>query len=60
MKSLELMNKNGIIPWSLIRTIAKLLVSSNKSQFGLRDDPYSDDWTDFVMNGGKATICDDR
>ena len=41
-KTLELMNKNGVIHSTLIRPVAKLLVPSNESQFRFHDDPDSD------------------
>ena len=60
VKTLELMNENGLIHRSLIRPIAKLLVPINKSQFRLNDDPDSDNWNDYVMNGQKVTIYDNK
>lgn len=59
-KALELMNKNGVIDPSLIRPLAKLLIPRNKSQFKLVDDPDSENWNDFKMNGEKVTIYDDK
>ena len=60
VKALELMNKNGVIHSSLIRPIAKLLVPTNKSLFRLYDDPDSDNWKDYEMNGEKVTIYDEK
>ena len=54
------MNKNGVIHSTLIRSIAELLVPSNKCQFRLREYPDSDFWNDCVMNGEKATLNDDK
>ena len=51
VKASELMNKNGLIHSSLIRPIAKLLISTNKSKFRLRDDPDSHNWNDYKVNG---------
>ena len=59
-KALELMNKNGVIDPRLIRQLAKLLIPKNKSQFKLVDDPDSENWKDFKMNGEKVTIYDDK
>ena len=59
-KALELMNKNGIVDSSLIRPIVKLLVPKNKSQFRLDDDPDSENWNDFKMDGEKVTVYDDK
>ena len=56
VKTLESMNKNETILSSMIRTIAKFLVPKSKSQFRLLDDPDSDNWNDYGMNGGKVTI----
>ena len=47
------MNKNPVIDSRLIGPKAKLLVPTNKSQFGIFDDPDSDNWNDNVMNGEK-------
>ena len=54
------MNKNEIIHSSLIRPIAKLLVRKSKSQFRLLNDPDSDNWKNYKMNGQKVTIYDDK
>ena len=54
VKALELMIKNGIIDSILIRPIAKLLIPTNKGQFRLYDDPDSDNWNDYAMNGEKV------
>ena len=56
VKALQLINQRGEIHSNLIRPIAKLLVPTNKSQFRLYDDPDSDNWKDYVMNGEKVTI----
>ena len=55
LKALELMNSNGVIHSSLIRPIAELLVPTNKSQFRFYDDPDSDNWKDYILNGEKVT-----
>ena len=60
VKALELMNKNGVINSSLITPLAKLLLPTNKSHFRLYDDPDSHNWNDYVMNGEKFTIPDDK
>ena len=60
VKALELKNSNGVIDSSLIRPLVKLLVSTNKSQFRLIDDPDSDKWEDCVMNGENFTIYEDK
>ena len=60
VKILELLNKNGIIQWSLITPKEKLLVLTNGSQFRLYHDPDSDKWNDLVMNGEKVTKYDDK
>ena len=44
----------------MIRPIAKFLLPTNQSQFRLRDDLDSAKWNDFVMNGEKVTIYDDK
>ena len=54
------MKKNGVVHSILIRPIAKHLVPRNKSQFRLLDDPDSDNWNDYKMNGEKVTIHDDK
>ena len=54
------MNKNEVIQSILIRAIAKLLVPKIGSQFRLKDDPESDNWTDYKMNGEKRTLYDDK
>ena len=60
VKTLESMNKKEVFHSSLIRPIAKLLVPKNRSQFRLIDDPDSDNWKDYKMNGEKVTIYDDQ
>ena len=60
IKTLELMNKNEVIHRSLIRPLAKLLVPRNRSQFRLDDDPDSDNWNDYEMNGQKVRIYDNK
>ena len=60
LKTLESMNKNEVIHSSLIRSIAKLLVPKNQSQFRLLDDPDSDNWNDYKMNGEKVSLYDDK
>ena len=60
VKILESMNKNEVIHSSLIRPIAKLVVPKNKSRFPLLDDPGSDNWNDYKMNGEKFTLYDDK
>ena len=59
-KVLELMSKNGVVHPSLMRAIAKPLVSSNKSQFWLYDVPDSNNWNHFEMKGEKLTIYDNK
>ena len=59
-KTLESMKKNGVIHSSLIRPIAKPLVLKTKSQFRLLDDPDSDKWNNYQMNGEKVTYYDDK
>ena len=54
------MNKNEVFHSCLIRSIAKLLVPKNKSQFRLVDDLDSDNWKDYKMHGGKVTIYHDK
>ena len=54
------MNRYGVIHPRLIRSIAKLLVSTNKNQLRLYDDLDSDNWKDYVMNGEKVTTYDDE
>ena len=44
----------------MIRTIAKLLVPKNKSQFRLLDDPDSVNWNDYKMNGEKVSLYVDK
>ena len=44
----------------MIRPIAKVLVPKNESQFRLLDDPGSDNWNDYKMNGEKVTLYDDK
>ena len=51
IKTLKLLNKNGVIHSNFIRLIAKLLVPENKSHFWLHDDPESHNWEDYIMNG---------
>ena len=60
VKSLALMNKNGVVQSSLIRPIDKILIPTNKFQFRLQDDLDSDKWNDYVMNGGKVTKNDGK
>ena len=60
IKALQLMNKNGKMYSSLIRPLAKLLVPTNASQFGLNDDPDSNNWIDYKMNKEKVSIYDDK
>ena len=55
VKTLQLINQSGEIHSKLIRPIAKLLVPTIKSHFRLYDDPDSDNWNDYVMNGEKDT-----
>ena len=51
------MNKKEVIQSNnLIRPIAKLLVTKNKSQFRSSDDPDSDEWNNYKMNGKKVTL----
>ena len=59
-KTLESINKNGVIHSSLIRPIAKLLVPKNKSQFRLSDDSDGDNWNDYKMNREKVSLYDNR
>ena len=51
VKTLESMNENEVIHSGLSKPIAKLLVTKTKVQFRLLDDPYSDNWNDYKMNG---------
>ena len=60
VNALELINKNGVTDWNLIRPIAKLLEPTNKSQFWSYDDPDSDNGNDYVMNWGKLSIFGDK
>ena len=60
VKALEIMNKNGVVDTILIRPLANLLLRQNKNQFRLYDDPDSDNWIDFMMNGEEITIYDDK
>ena len=60
IKNLELRNKNGVIHLNLIRLFAKVCVPENKSPFRLHDDPGSDNWNDYIMNGEKVAIYDDN
>ena len=46
MKTLELMNKIGVIHSNLIKPTAKLSIPEKKSQFRLYDDPDSDKCND--------------
>ena len=57
---LKSLNENEVIHSSLIRPIAKLLIPKNKSQFRLLDDPDSDNWSDFEMDGEKVPLYDDK
>ena len=59
-KTLESRNEHEVLHSSLIRPIAKLLVPRNKSQFRLLDDPVSDKWNAYKMNGEKVTLYDDK
>ena len=59
-KVLELRNEIGVFHSSLIRPIAKLLVPITKRQFQLYDNFDSDSWIEYVMNGEKITIDDDK
>ena len=60
IKTLESMNENEIIHSNLIRPTAKLLVPKNKNQFRLVDDPDSENWNDFLMNGEKVSLYDNK
>jgi len=60
VKTLESMHKNEVIHSSLIRPIARLLVPETKSQLRLCEDPDSENWHDYVMNGEKVTIYNDE
>ena len=60
VKTLKSMNKNEVIHSSLIRSLAKLLVPKNKSKFRLLDDPDSDNWNGYKMNGEKVSLYDDK
>ena len=60
IRILESMNKKEVIHSTLIRPIAKPLVPKNKNQFRLLDDPDSDNWNDYKMNGEKVTLYDDK
>ena len=53
VKASELLNKNGVLDSRLIRPIEKLLVPTKKSNFRLYDDPDSDNWNGYIMNGKK-------
>ena len=53
VKTLVLMNENGVIDEKSIRPIAKLLVPSIKSQFQMHHNPDSDNWNDYTMKGEK-------
>ena len=53
VKVSEFLNKNGEFDSSLVRSIAKLLVSTIYSHFRLYDDPDSDNWNKYVMIGQK-------
>ena len=52
------MNKNEVIHSSLVRPIEKILVPKNESEFRLLDDPDSDNWNDYKMNGEKGKFYD--
>ena len=54
------MNKNEVIPSSLIRPIAKFLVPENKSQFRLLDDLDSDNWKDYKLTREKVSLYDGK
>ena len=54
------MNKNEVIHSRLFRSIAKLLVPKNKSQFRLVEDPDSDNWNDYQMKARKVSFYDDK
>ena len=44
----------------MIRPIAKIFLPTNESQIRLYDDPDSDDWNNYVMNGEKVTKYNDK
>ena len=44
----------------MIRPVAKRLIPKNKNQFRLLDDPDSDNWNAYKMNGEKNTLYDDK
>ena len=48
---LELLNKMSVFDTRSIRPLATLLVQENESFFRLYDDPDSDNWNDYRMNG---------
>ena len=54
------MNKFELIHSRKIRFIAKLLAPKNKNQFRLLDDPDSDLWNDYEINGEKVKIYSDK
>ena len=58
--TLKSTDKKEVIHSILIRPIAKPLVPKNKRQFRLLDDPDSDNWNDYKMNGEKVTLYDDK
>ena len=53
IKTLKLLKKTETVCPSLIRSISKLLVPKDKSQFRLDDDSDSDDWNYFKMKNEK-------
>ena len=52
--------KNGVSHSSLIRPVAKFLVSSSRSEFWFFDDPDSDKWIDYILNGENFTNYGDK
>ena len=60
INALELRNKNGIFHSTLTRPITKHSLQTNRSQIRLDDDPDSNNSSDYVLNGEKVAIYDDK